>query len=96
MELLDAALLERFDQVGMQDVSDPIILAHYYNPYGTGDWYVASYDPLKERFYGWVERIPGMGEWGFFYLGQLEFEYGLLVIRDASWKESKSSKVIPY
>ena len=40
MKLLTKAILNRFEQVGEQvEEKDPLILAKFFNPTGSGTWY---------------------------------------------------------
>jgi hypothetical protein len=54
MRLLTNTLLKRFAKHGPQDVSDPVIVAKFFNPTGAGTWYAASYDPKSRLFFGFV------------------------------------------
>ncbi len=97
MKLLTKKLLERFARVGRQDVDDPTVIAHFFNPQGSGDWYTTEYRPEEEMFFGYVSIFgDDRDEWGYFSLAEL-IEYrgylGLGVERDLNWIEVQASKV---
>ncbi len=51
MQLLTKELLNRFEKVGRQEeVSDPIVIAKFFNPAGAGTWYATEYDPNQKNF----------------------------------------------
>ncbi len=96
MRLLTQALLKRFAEVGEQDVPDPIVVAHFFDPGGTGDWYATAYVPRDNVIFGWAEILPGCGEWGYSSIDELQSYKGPLGIgieRDLYWKEKRASEV---
>ena len=97
MKLLTKELLSRFKKVGRQDVDDPIVIAHFFNPQGAGDWYAVEYIPQDEVFFGYVS-ISGdhNDEWGYFSLAELSEYRGQLhlgIERDLHWDEIPASEV---
>ena len=99
MELLTESLIKRFAVVGRQeDVRDPIIVAHFFNPNGAGDWYATEYDPEVEQFFGYVSIFGDHNdEWGSFSLTELaayKGPFGLGIERDRFWQEKPASQVI--
>ncbi len=65
-----------------EEVSDPTVVAHYFTPYGRGDWFVIEWDG-EDLMYGLADL--GYPELGYFSLNELESAYrgGLpLVERD--------------
>jgi len=43
MRLMTKTLAKRFAQIGSQEnVNDPIIVAHFFNPTGAGDWWATE------------------------------------------------------
>tara|TARA_R110000824_G_scaffold196246_4_gene379420 strand:+ start:3202 stop:3510 length:309 start_codon:yes stop_codon:yes gene_type:complete len=48
---------------------DATVHAHYFNPYGRGEWWVLEYDG-EDTFFGYVDL--GFPELGYFYLSELE------------------------
>ncbi len=98
MKLLTAELLDRFAKVGSQaDVRDPIIIAHYFNPVGSGDWYASEFDPEDKIFYGYTSIFGDWNdEWGSFSLEEFEslkLPFGLSIERDLYWNERPASQV---
>ncbi len=99
MRLMTKTLEKRLAQVGEQDIPDPIVVAHFFNPCGSGDWYVTAYHPEDRLIFGWAEIVPGMGEWGYTSIDELQTFKGPLGIgieRDLYWREKRASVVIPY
>ena len=53
MKLLTKQLEKRFAQVGRQeDVKDPLVIAKFFNPAGSGTWYATEYYPDDRVFFG--------------------------------------------
>ncbi len=99
MRLMTKQLEKRFAQVGSQEnVSDPVIIAKFFNPTGAGTWYATEYDPKEQIFFGYVSIFGDSNdEWGYFSLSELEsvrVAFGLEIERDLHWTEQKASKVI--
>jgi hypothetical protein len=99
MKLMTAELEKRFAEVGSQvDVKDPVILAKFFNPVGSGTWYAIEYDPAMKSFFGYVSIFGDWNdEWGYFSLSELESyrgPLGLGIERDLYWTEKKASSVI--
>ena len=97
MKLMTAELLQRFAAVGRQeDVSDPIVLAKFFNPTGIGNWYATEYDPEDKVFFGFVSLFgDDCDEWGSFSLKELEDfkgNLGLGIERDLYCGERKISE----
>ena len=99
MKLMTKALEERFAQVGRQDeVSDPIVIAHFFNPTGAGDWYATEYDPIDRIIFGYASIFGDWNdEWGYASLDELadyNGPFGLGIERDLYWTEKPASEVI--
>jgi Protein of unknown function (DUF2958) len=99
MKLMTKTLEKRFAQVGRQeDVKDPIILAHFFNPAGGGDWYATEYDPVDRIIFGYASIFHDWNdEWGYTSLEELEAfkgKWNLGIERDFYWKEKPASAVI--
>ena len=99
MRLMTKELEKRFAQVGSQEkVKDPVIVAKFFNPQGSGTWYATEYDPKTQTFFGYVSIFGDWNdEWGYFSLAELESykgPWGLVIERDLYWTETKSSSVI--
>ena len=76
-----------------EEVSDPTVVAHYFTPYGRGDWFVIEWDG-QDLMYGLADL--GYPELGYFSLNELESAYrgGLpLVERDLYWTPVPLSEV---
>ena len=98
MQLLTQALLKRFAEVGRQEeVRDPIVIAHFFNPAGAGDWYATEYYPEDQSFFGFVSIFRNDNdEWGYFALSELESVkgvFGLGIERDLHWQEKPFSEI---
>ena len=99
MKLMTRTLESRFAQVGKQDeVNDPIIIAHYFNPTGAGDWYATEYDPVERIIFGYASIFNDWNdEWGYTSLDELaayKGRFGLGIERDLYWQEKRASEVI--
>ena len=99
MKLMTKKLEKRFEQVGSQEkVKDPVIIAKFFTPFGTGRWYATEYDPVNKTFFGYVSIFGGWDdEWGYFSLVELESgkcSFGTGIERDRHWTETKASVVI--
>jgi hypothetical protein len=97
--LMTKELENRFATVGSQEeAKDPVIIAHFFNPAGAGDWYATEYDPTDRIFFGYVSIFGDWNdEWGSFSLEELQDytgKFGLGIERDLYWKEQPASQVI--
>lgn len=98
MGLLNDILLKRFAEVGRQDeVEDPAVIAHFFNPAGVGDWYATEFYPEDRSFFGYVSIFGDHNdEWGYFALSELESHkgvFGIRIERDLYWQEKPFSQV---
>lgn len=71
-----------------EDVENPKIAVHYFNPCGSGDWYVLEGEKQADGdwlFFGFVKGL-GFDELGYFTLSELESvkikPFGLGIERD--------------
>jgi len=99
MMLLTKQLEECFAKVGSQEFEkDPVIIAKFFNPQGSGTWYATEYDPVNKTFFGYVSIFgEGSDEWGYFSLEELTSyvgPWGLGIERDQFWQETNASSVI--
>ena len=99
MKLMTAELEKRFAKVGSQEhLKDPVIIAKFFNPVGSGTWYATEYDPKNKMFFGYVSIFGDWNdEWGSFSLQELESykgPFGLGIERDLYWIEKEASEVI--
>jgi hypothetical protein len=61
MKLLTNTLLERFQEIGSQrDVKDPIVIAKFFNPSGTGTWYLTEFNPDDQCFFTMLQGLDMM------------------------------------
>jgi len=100
MQLLTKELLVRFAKVGRQEeISDPVVIAKFFNPTGAGTWYATEYDPKEKIFFGYVSIFGDeCDEWGYFSLNELEEycgRFGLGIERDINFGERKISEIVP-
>ena len=96
MRLLTKALIKRFAEVGDQDIPDPIVVAHYFDPTGSADWFATAYYPEDNVIFGWAEVVPGCGEWGYSSIDELQSvkgPFGLGIERDLYWNEKRASEI---
>ena len=99
MRLMTKELEKRFAEVGSQEkVKDPVIIAKFFTPFGTGRWYATEYDPVNKMFFGYVSIFGGWDdEWGYFSLTELQSgkrTFGTVIERDLYWTEQKIKSVI--
>ena len=65
MKLITFELEKRFEAVGGQSEDlNPIIIAKFFNPIGSGTWYVSEYEPEANICFGYVTGL-GKNEWGY-------------------------------
>lgn len=98
MQLLTKDLIKRFEKIGRQEnVSDPIVVAKFFNPAGAGTWYATEYDPSEKTFFGYVSIFGDWNdEWGSFSLEELENykgKFGLGIERDLYFKAQPFSDI---
>ena len=98
MKLMTKELERQFEKIGRQeDVDDPIVVAHFFNPVGLGDWWATEYDPEAREFFGFVSIFGDhCDEWGYFPLDELESvkgPLGLGIERDLYWTPKPISEV---
>lgn len=97
MKLLTKDLESRFAQVGSQEQeADPVVIAKFFNPAGSGTWYATEYNPDERMFFGYVSLFED--EWGSFSLDELEQVKGPLGIgieRDLYFEECPISQIDP-
>jgi Protein of unknown function (DUF2958) len=100
MRLMTKELEKRFVEIGDQtEEEDPIVVAKFFNPQGSGTWYAVSYLPESKLFFGYVQIFHDhCDEWGYFSLEELEGyagRFGLGIERDLYFKERPMSLVCP-
>ena len=92
MELMTLELKERFEIIGQQSEDlNPIIIAKFFDPMGSGTWYVSEYEPETNICFGYVTGL-GHNEWGYFSLTELEAierPLGMKIERDICFTEAR-------
>ncbi len=98
MKLITKELEKRFAEIGDQSQSrDPLIIAKFFNPCGSGTWYATEYDPETQICFGYVTGFV-YDEWGTFSIKELQ-ELKLLlpllhIERDRFFKEIRFKELI--
>ena len=74
MELMTDGLREKFKEIGCQDGNkDPLVVVKYFNPCGSGTWWVTEYDENGILFgYATIGMGDECDEWGNISLKELE------------------------
>lgn len=98
MKLLTTKIRKRFKEVGRQDdTRNPIVVAKFFNPVGSGTWYATEYDVENELFFGYVSLFGDYNdEWGYFSLKQLKdvrLQMGLRIERDKYFTEKRFNEL---
>ncbi len=101
MMLLTKAIEKRFERVGSQQKSkDPLVIAKFFNPTGSGTWYATEYNPNTRIFFGYVSLFGDWNdEWGDFSLDELvslELPFGLGIERDRYCGEKPISEFVKH
>jgi len=94
MKLMTKKLEKRFNQVGCQNGKDEdtIVIAHFFNPYGAGDWYAT--EKVNDICFGYVSILGGDNdEWRYFLITELEENK---IERDLYWVEKPLKEVDKY
>ena len=99
MKLMTKELEKKIPKLGStENVENPKIVVHYFNPCGKGDWYVLEGREEENGdwlFFGWVDLF--CKELGYFTLKELEnveLPFGLGIERDLYWGEKSVNEVI--
>lgn len=92
MELMTSELRQRFEMIGQQSEDlNPIIITKFFDPMGSGTWYVSEYEADTNICFGYVTGL-GHNEWGYFSITELEAierPFGMKIERDICFKESR-------
>lgn len=96
MKLLTKQLIENLKK-NKSNVKDPLVLVHYFNPVGRGNWFGITYNEKNDIMFGYVSLF---GDWndelGDFYLKELEdinLPLGLHIERELNWQPTPLSEV---
>jgi hypothetical protein len=96
MKLLTKALEKALPPLySQEDVEDPMVLAHFFNPSGAGDWYICEggRDGDDYRMFGLCDL--GWPELGYVSLNELagvRGPFGLGIERDRFWTPKRLSE----
>jgi len=97
MKLLTKELEKKFKKYGRQEViKEPVAIAKFFNPTGSGTWYATEYYPKEKKFFGYVTGLS-YNEWGYFSLKELEtveLPFGLKIERDLYFEETPIREII--
>jgi len=95
MKLITGELIKRFAEVGRQEgVKDPLVIAKFFDPIGSGNWWATEYDPERNICFGYVSGLQ-VDEWGYFSITELESisrPFGLTIERNIHFQELPISK----
>ncbi len=86
IKLISEELEYEFFKTGTQeDVSDPMVIAKFFNPSGAETWYAIAYNEDENICFGYVAGL-GYDELGYFSIDELESAiippFGLRIERD--------------
>ena len=88
MKLLTKELLTKFEKQPKEDVGDDTkVIAHFFNPTGSGDWYAIEYDPQDKIFFGLAHITDAeFGTWSLEELESFKGTFGLGIERDLHFR----------
>lgn len=103
MKMITKTLEKQIPRIGaIQFVENPKAIIHYFNPFGSGDWYVLEGEKQENGdwlFFGYVKSPldPLFDEYGYFTLSELESvkiigDYG--IERDLYWTQTPIKEII--
>lgn len=95
--LINQELKKEFAKVGTQEeVSNPIIIAKFFNPCGGETWYAISFEESSNTCFGYVTGF-GYDELGYFSVDELEAlvipPFGLRIERDLYFSSCLLSEI---
>jgi hypothetical protein len=100
MKLMTKALQKRLPALYSQEQAvDPLVLIHYFNPYGGADWYITEGSPVGDdvMLFGLCDLglgFPELGEVSLNELASLKVPpFGLGIERDLYWSPKPLSAV---
>lgn len=96
MKLITKEIERRAKEIGTQDAEDPIVIAHFFNPSGQGDWFMIEWDPEDRVMFCYASLFNDenneLGYTSIDELLQFRGEFGLGIERELSWKECPLSE----
>ena len=97
MRLLTQEIINQFRKNKEQKDNDPIVIAKFFNPSGSGTWYATEYNEKTRIFYGYVSLFGDHNdEWGSFSLDELEEfvgNFNMRIERDKFFKPQRNSLI---
>lgn len=98
MKLLTKTIEAEFQKIGRQEgEKDPIVVAKFFDPVGSGTWLATEYLPEERLFFGYVSLFNDYNnEFGYFSLDELEQikrPFGLGIERDRHFDPAPLSEV---
>lgn len=76
---------------------DPMVLVHYFNPAGAGNWFGIEYDKDTGIMYGYVsifgDHNDELGDFSIAELEEFKGMFGLGIERDLHWEARPLSEV---
>lgn len=77
-----------------ENEKDPLVVAKFFNPCGSGTWLVTEYDPTDKIAFGYVMGL-GDDELGYISLEEMEsvrLPFGLTIERDLHFRPQRLSE----
>ena len=77
-----------------ENEKDPMVVAKFFNPCGSGTWLVTEYDPSDKLAFGYVMGL-GEDELGYISLEEMEsvkLPFGMTIERDLYFKSKRLSE----
>ena len=97
MKLLTEQMKKELPALGSTaEESNPMVVAHFFNPCGAGDWYVIEGGEVNGdyEFYGIANIIaPDFGSFRLSELESLKLPLGLTIERDLYWQPKGCQEV---
>ncbi|MEQ9263146.1 MAG: hypothetical protein RLP14_08300 [Owenweeksia sp.] len=78
MSFFSHELRQRLLEVGEQDpADDPRVIAIFQTPRADLTYYIISYDPMEDRYFGYLKR-EGINDWGFIPRQEIDKLYEIM------------------
>lgn len=100
MKLITKELEKEFAKIGRQEtVTDPIVVAKFFNPAGAETWFATEYDPENEVCFGYICTQPDYhNEFGYFSIAEMREirikPFGLGIERDIYFGQKRLSEAL--
>jgi Protein of unknown function (DUF2958) len=97
-ELMSADIAMRLEELGYQQTSNPIMVAKFINPCGTGAWYVSDFTAnIQTISIYYMAAEPDEDEWLDMFVSEFQAmrcpPLGLSVVRDMTFTECRFSEL---